>query len=146
MRTIHPAALAILFFAVSGCNESQSGGSSTLCALQTKVSEGTHTRVRTSGVYFDRLERRTIEDPKCAERATWVEFDLSSQENEAALRQSVNSTGTAKVVFEGDFYGPPQPDPKLPESMRKAFRPRWGHLGCCQTKLVVHSIKEVAHN
>jgi hypothetical protein len=47
------------------------------------------------------------------------------------------------VLVEGEFYGPPLPDPKLPENIRRAYHGRWGHLGCCRTKLVVHAILEV---
>ena len=47
------------------------------------------------------------------------------------------------MVFEGEFYGPPLPDPNLPESIKKSYHGAWGHLGCCRTKLIVHAIHEV---
>jgi len=44
-------------------------------------------------------------------------------------------------VFEGALYGPPLPDPKLPDAIRKVYHPGWGHLGAFQTKLDVHTIR-----
>jgi len=49
----------------------------------------------------------------------------------------------AYVVLEGEFYGPPLPDPKLPEPIRKSYHPGWGHLAAFKTKLVVHTIRDV---
>jgi hypothetical protein len=47
------------------------------------------------------------------------------------------------VVVEGEFYGPPLADPKLPEAVKKDYHPGWGHLAAFKTKLVVHVIHDV---
>jgi len=54
----------------------------------------------------------------------------------------MDTSGKVNVVFEGEFYGPPEPDPKLPESIRKVYHPGGGHLGSFKTKLVVSVIVE----
>jgi hypothetical protein len=40
--------------------------------------------------------------------------------------------------------GPQEPDPKLPESIRKNYHPGWGHLGSFPMKVVVSRIESVA--
>lgn len=50
----------------------------------------------------------------------------------------------AAVIFSGELYGPPEPDPKLPDSIRKNYHPGWGHLGAFPMKLVVFRIELVA--
>jgi hypothetical protein len=47
------------------------------------------------------------------------------------------------VVFEGEFYGPQVPDPKLPEAIRKNYHPGWDHMNASMTKMVVHTIQSV---
>ena len=86
----------------------------------------------------------TLSDSACAEDTTWIEIALQSPTNRKRLNAILNKSGRAHVVFEGEFYGPPVPDPKLPEGLRKDSHPGWGHLGAFKTKLVVHAIREVA--
>ena len=39
------------------------------------------------------------------------------------LRSMLDTAGKADVVFEGEFYGPGVPDPKLPEAIKKSYQP-----------------------
>jgi len=48
------------------------------------------------------------------------------------------------VVLSGELYGPPQPDPKLPEAFRSNDNQGWGHLGSFPMKVVVFRIDSVA--
>jgi len=117
-----------------------------LCTLQGKVAQGEHINVRVSGVYSAGHENSTLDDPACPVapyHSTWVEFDLKTKRNDKKLRELLEHSHRVYLVSEGEFFGPPQPDPKLPEALRKGFPPHWGHLGCCQTKLVVHVIRDV---
>jgi hypothetical protein len=84
-----------------------------------------------------------LTDPACASQHTWVELELQSTANKEVLQSILNWNGHATVVFEGEFFGPAHPDPKLPEAIRKADHPGWGHLGAFMTKLVVHVIRSV---
>ena len=114
-----------------------------LCSLQQQIGAGQHESVRVSGIYSEGPEVGVLEDEACPKEDTWVELDLKSQQNRQKLGEVLDRVRRASVVFEGEFYGPPLPDPKLPEGIRKSYHPRWGHLGCCETKLVVHAIREV---
>jgi len=133
----------VLCFVLGGCVLQRKHDVASLCILQDTIPEGGHTRAVVSGIYRRGLETAILSDSACPDRNTWVEFDLQSTSNEEQLEAILASSYQADLVVEGDFYGPPESDPKLPESLRKAFRPRWGHLSCCQTKLVIHEIKEV---
>jgi hypothetical protein len=75
--------------------------------------------------------------------STWVEFNLQVNRNHKKLREFLGHSQRVYLESEGEFYGPPLPDPKLTEALQKAFPLHWGHLGCCRTKLVVHEIREV---
>jgi hypothetical protein len=114
-----------------------------LCALQKKVAEGEHQTVRVSGMYGPALDQTVLEDAECSSDPTWVELDLRSQENKEKLRKLLDRSRQAYVVVEGEFFGPPLPDPKLPEAIKKDYHPGWGHLAAFRTKLVVHVIREV---
>jgi hypothetical protein len=114
-----------------------------LCALQNKVAEGEHQTVRVSGVYGPGLDHTVLEDAECPSDSTWVELALRSRENKDKLRKIVDDSRRAYVVLEGEFYGPPLPDPKLPEAVKKDYHPGWGHLAAFKTKLVVHVIRDV---
>jgi len=114
-----------------------------LCGLQQKVAEGDHTNVRASGVYRGGLGMGILEDAACPDRTAWVELALSSERNKKKLKKLLDGPGEANVVFEGELYGPPLPDSKLPEAFRKLYHPGWGHLGGFRTKLVVQVIREV---
>jgi hypothetical protein len=114
-----------------------------LCALQKTAKQGEHRSVRVRGIYSSGFERGVLTDSACPTRYTWVELDLQSASNEEMLRSMLDTAGEADVVFEGEFYGPGVPDPKLPEAVKKSYQPGWGHLGAFKTKLVVHAIQSV---
>jgi hypothetical protein len=117
-----------------------------LCSLRDKVAQGEHIHVRISGVYSAGPENSTLDDPACAVapyQSTWVEFDLQTKRNDKKLRELLEHSQRVYITSEGEFYGPPLPDPNLPETLQKGFPPHWGHLGCCRTKLVVRAIRDV---
>lgn len=117
-----------------------------LCTLQDQVAPGAHIHVRIAGVYSAGPENSTLRDPTCPftpYKSTWVEFDLKAKKNDKKMRKLLNHSKQVYLDTEGEFYGPPLPDPKLPESAQKAFPQKWGHLGCCRTKLIVHLIRNV---
>jgi hypothetical protein len=114
-----------------------------LCSIAKSATEGSHNTVRVSGVYGPSLDQSVLEDSSCPADSSWVELDLRSHQNKAKLRKLLDRSRQAYVVVEGEFYGPPLPDPKLPEAIRKNYHPGWGHLGAFRTKLVVHAIKAV---
>jgi hypothetical protein len=64
--------------------------------------------------------------------------------NRNKLHNQIEKSGKAAVVLSGQLYGPPKPDPKLPESIRKNDHPGWGHLGSFLMKVVVFRIDSVA--
>lgn len=124
-----------------------------LCELQTKTAEGEHRNVRVQGVYLSGLEGQYLVTSDCAGRSTSVEFELRSHRRWKELVRLSNRTNTLKrvsgngdpvlVVFEGEFYGPRAPDPKLPEVLRKNYHPGWDHNNLSMTKLIVHAILKV---
>ena len=83
------------------------------CAGQTNVSSGLAVKFR-------------LENPACPTEATWVELELVSQRNKEKLRQLLDHSGRARVVFEGEFYGSGVPDPKLPQAIAGAYHPGLG--------------------
>lgn len=113
-----------------------------ICHLQQQVAQGAHRSVRISGIYSFGVDMGVVEDAACPGQGTWVELALQSNHNKKRLKKIMDTSGKAKVVFEGEFYGPPEPDPKLRESFRKAYHPGWGHLGSFKTKLAVSKIVE----
>ena len=117
--------------------------SASLCVLQKKVAEGQHETVRVSGIYGPGLDYTVLENAECPSESTWVELSLRSQENKEKLRKLLTRSRQAYVVVEGEFYGSPLPDPKLPEAVKKDYHPGWGHLAAFRTKLVVHAIRDV---
>lgn len=127
----------------SDCVSSNGPEAKSLCSLQDSVVEGTHEAVRVSGVYGPGLDHTVLEDAACPSGSTWVELALRSQENKEELRKLLDSSRRAYVVVEGEFYGPPLPDPKLPEAIKQDYHPGWGHLAAFKTKLVVHAIRDV---
>jgi hypothetical protein len=114
-----------------------------LCVLQKEVAQGNHQTVSVSGVFSEGLDLGTLEDVECPSESTWVELALRSPENKEKLRKLLDRSHRAYVVVEGEFYGPPLPDPKLPEAIKKDYRPGWGHLAAFKTKLAVHAILDV---
>jgi len=145
MQTILHAVFVLFLLAAACLGQSAptEPRDNSLCLLQKTVSEGNHETVRVSGVFSEGLDLGIMDDAACPEESTWVELALQSNRNKEKLRRLLDRSRRAYVLVEGEFFGPPLPDPKLPESIRKAYHPRYGHLGCCRTKLVVHAIREV---
>ena len=114
-----------------------------LCDLQRTAKQGEQRSVQVGGIYSDGFEMGVLTDAACPSEHTWVELKLQSTMNKETLRSILETAGQADVVFEGEFYGPGVPDPKLPESIKKSYQPGWGHLGAFRTKLVVHAIQSV---
>jgi hypothetical protein len=99
--------------------------------------------VLVSGILGAGLDHGTLEDAECPSESTWVELALDSQQNKEKLRKLLDRSRRAYVVVEDEFYGPPLPDAKLPEAIRKSYHPGWGNLAAFKTKLVVSSIRDV---
>ena len=124
-----------------------------LCELQTKLAQGDHQAVRVEGVYLSGLEGQYLVTSGCSGRSTSIEFQLKSHRLWKRLVRMSNRTNMEKhvsgdgdpvlVVFEGEFYGPRVPDPKLPEAIRKNYHPGWDDMNASMTKLVVNAIREV---
>lgn len=124
-----------------------------LCELQTKLAQGEHRTVRVEGVYLAGLEGQYLVTSGCSDRSTSIEFELKSHRLWNRLVQMSNRTDNKKhvsgdgdavlVLFEGEFYGPQLPDPKLPEAIRKIYHPGWDHMNASMTKMVVHVIQGV---
>jgi len=126
---------------------------SSLCELQTKAAQGEHRTVRVEGVYLTGLEAQYLVTSGCGGRSTSIDFELTTHRLWKQLVRLSNQTNTQKhvtgdgdpvlVVFEGEFYGPQAPDPKLPEAIRKNYHPGWDHMNASMTKMVVHAILSV---
>jgi hypothetical protein len=124
-----------------------------LCDLQTNVAQGDHQAVRVEGVYLAGLEGQYLVTSRCSGRSTSIEFELKSHHLWKQLVKISNGTNAKKhvsgegaavlVVFEGEFYGPQMPDPKLPEAIRKNYHPGWDHMNASMTKMVVYTIQSV---
>lgn len=124
---------------------------SSLCDLQDKVARGEHQRVRVEGVFLPGMEGQYLVAANCSENSTSIEFDLKTHRNLKTLwrmarnpREGKNVHGDGQpvlVVFEGEFYGPPVPDPKLPPAISKVYHPGWDNNA--MTKLDVSSIQSV---
>ena len=124
---------------------------SSLCDLQSDMAPGEHRIVRVEGVYLSGLESQDLMSQLCSKRSTAIEFELKSHRLWKQLVQMSNKTTARKhaagdgdavlVVFEGEFYGPPVPDPKLPPAILKNYHPGWDYNS--MTKLVVHAIQSV---
>ena len=129
------------FPAISHTQDTQT---TSLCRLQETVAPGTHIHVRVSGIYSAGPENSALDDPTCSfapYKSTWVDFELKQKRNDKKLRELLKHSKDIHLESEGEFYGPPVPDKNLPEGLQKV--PRWGHLGCCRTKLVIHVIWNV---
>jgi hypothetical protein len=135
-------------------SQSSSGlQSAQLCELQTKVAQGEHRSVEVEGVYLSGVEGQYLVTAGCSGRSTSIEFELKSHRLWKKLVQMSNKTNIQRhvpgdgdpivVVFDGEFYGPRVPDPKLPDAIRKNYHAGWDHMNASMTKLVVHSIKNV---
>ncbi|HUN88926.1 MAG TPA: hypothetical protein VMU28_09050 [Terriglobales bacterium] len=126
---------------------------SPLCDLQTNLAQGEQRNVRVEGVYLSGLEGQYLVTSGCSGRSTDIEFELRSHRLWKRLVQMSNISNAQKqvsgdgdavlVVFEGEFYGPRAPDPKLPKAIRKNYHPGWDHMNASMTKMVVHAIEKV---
>ncbi len=137
--------ISICSFSATCIAQSKQEKTATLCDLQRNVARGEHVQVLLSSVYVRGPENSRLEESGCQVtpyQTTWVEFELKSESNKEKLWDLLDRSGRASVVLEGEFYGPPLPDPRLPEALRKSYEPNWGHMGCCRTKLVVTEIRE----
>jgi hypothetical protein len=124
-----------------------------LCELQTKVTQGEHRNVRVEGVYLSGIEGQYLVTAGCSGSRTWIEFELRTHRLVKHLEGLSNRTNTKMhvsgdgdpvlVVFDGDFYGPSVPDPKLPEAFRQNYHPGWDPMNASMTKMVVHAIQRV---
>ena len=115
---------------------------SSLCDLQTKVVQGVHEKVRLEGVFLPGLEGQGgLVNAGCSGRSTRIEFALKTRDNWEKLEQMSDKLDEVLVVLEGEFYGPPAPDPNLPEAIRKNYHPGWDYNS--MTKLVVEAIQNV---
>jgi hypothetical protein len=124
-----------------------------LCELQAKLTQGEHRKVQVQGVYLSGMEGQYLVTSSCSGRSTWIEFELRTHRLWKQLVRLSNRTDTKKhvsgdgdpvlVVFEGEFYGPQVPDPKLPEAFRRNYHPAWDPMNASMTKMVVHAIQSV---
>src|SRR5262249_26085760 len=113
------------------------------CKLQHAIGHGQHRVVRVSGSVGPALIPCILQDSECGSDATWVEFAPSANENKEKLRLILEKTRRAHVELVGEFYGPGEASPRLPEAVRESYHPGWGHLSGYATKLVVQDIRSV---
>jgi hypothetical protein len=125
---------------------------SSLCDLQMQVAQGEHRTVRVEGVFLGGIEGNAFVNAGCSGRSTYIEFELKNQKHKKRFWHLVDKTNLRMhwigdgypvlVVFDGEFYGPPVPDPRMPENVRKFYHPPWGNAHE-MTKMVVYSILSV---
>jgi hypothetical protein len=114
-----------------------------ICDLA-NLAMGSHTSVQIAAVAHHGTDMGVLTDPRCPSRQpVWFELALKSRRNRTKLSKQIEKSGEAGVTLSGELYGPPEPDPKLPESIRKNYHPGWGHLGAFPMKLVVFRIESV---
>jgi len=154
---VQKLAVVVIFAVLAACcgqkRDGWSGASETsaaeavqsVCHFQ-EVVEGSSQGVTLSGVYLQGPEQTVLWDPECVARhgLTWVEWELVDDANWKELQRIVRRSHRAYVTVDGDFYGAAPLDPQVPEGQREARRRRWGHLSCCLTRFVIHSIRSVA--
>jgi hypothetical protein len=97
--------------------------------------------VRVEGVYSSGKESQDLVSLGCSDQSTAIEFALKSHRLWSRLVKLSNPDNRVVVIFEGEFYGPPVPDPKLPPAILKNYHPGWDYNS--KTKLVVHAIQSV---
>ena len=124
-----------------------------LCELQMKLAQGERRNIQVEGVYLSGLEGQYLVTSGCSGRSTWIEFELRTHRLWKQLVRLSNRTNSKRhvsgdgdsvlVVFQGEFYGPRVPDPKLPEAFRKNYHPGWDPMQASMTKMVVYAIRRV---
>jgi len=132
--------LAVLVLARGAGAQAQTSASS-LCELQVRMAQGERRAVQVEGVFLNGTDVRYLIVPGCSGRSTLIEFTLKSRRNWAKLSRLSADFRQTMVIFEGDFFGPPVPDPKLPEGIRKVYHPGWDSNAT--TKMIVHTILSV---
>jgi hypothetical protein len=138
-------AVLSICFAGRTCS-AQTVKTTSLCTLQENIAPGHHLHVRIAGIFTSGPESSTLDYPACQiapYHDTWVDFDLRTERNDKKLKKLLEHSQRVYLEAEGEFYGPPLPDPKLPEALQQGSPPHWGHLGSCRTRLVVYAIIEV---
>jgi hypothetical protein len=143
-RTFYAFGVLVVCLFAEACFAQSKPVAASICGLQEEVSAGDHMNVRVSGVYSFGVDEGVLENTACPNQSIWIELALQSEHNKNKLERLIHGPGRAYVVFEGELYGSPLPDPKLPEAIRKVYHPGWGHMGAFKTKLVVHVIREAA--
>jgi hypothetical protein len=148
-RFFHLIEIVTICLVAGSCFAQSNQGPVSVCGLQSRVSEGSHISLTVSGLYQGGSgdsgpAMGTLSDKACPGETAWIEITLNSPNNRKKLKNILNKSHFAYVVFEGELFGPPLPDPKLPENIRENSYPGWGHLGAFRTKIVVHSIRYVA--
>ena len=115
-----------------------------LCNLP-QLAPGAHRSVRIAAIAESGTDMGVLTDASCPSvQPTWFELSLKSERNRNKLHNQIEKSGKAVVVLSGELYGPPQPDPKLPEAFRSNDNQGWGHLGSFPMKVVVFRIDSVA--
>lgn len=137
----------ILVTILLGCAALSSNAQSKLqsvCSLP-QLAPGAHQRVRVTAIAESGTDMGVLTDASCPSvQPTWFELSLKSERNRNKLHDQIEKSGKAAVVLSGELYGPPQPDPKLPEPFRSKYNQGWGHLGSFPMKVVVFHIDSVA--
>jgi hypothetical protein len=115
-----------------------------LCSLP-QLAPGAHRSIRIAAIAESGTDTGVLTDASCPSvQPTWFELSLKSERNRNRLHNEIEKNGKAAVVVSGELYGPPQPNPKLPESLRSSDNQGWGHLGSFPMKVVVSRIESVA--
>ena len=147
VSTLSHMVRAILVIILLGCATLSSDARSkpqSLCSLP-QLAPGAHQSVRIAAIAESGTDMGVLTDSSCPSvQPTWFELSLRSERNRNKLHNEIERSGKAAVVLTGELFGPQQPDPKLPESIRKNYHPGWGHLGAFPQKIVVNRIESVS--
>ena len=139
----HVCRLVLICAALPSCFADSQLQTESLCRLQETIAQGSSRSARVAGVFITGPEGEALMDGACPADYTWVELSLESKEQKRQLEKAIERWGSASVLFEGEFFGPPLPDPKLPEAIKRVYHPGWRHLGAFKTRLIVHSVGDV---
>jgi hypothetical protein len=120
--------LSTMLVCASLSNVAQSKPQS-VCNLP-QLAPGAHRSVRLAAIAEFGTDMGVLTDASCPSvQPTWFELSLESEHNRSKLHNQIEKSGKAAVVVVGELYGPPNPDPKLPQSVRSNNNQGWGHLG-----------------
>jgi len=118
-----------------------------ICVITKEASAGTHQHLIVRGIFVVGPETSIIYENECpvSDSLVWVEFKLNPAHLKSApvtkFDRLIAKDGRAAVEFEGDFYGPPTPDPDVPEVIQRNFELGWGHLSQYRTQMIVSRIR-----